>query len=99
MALVPLTSHPLSLPAMALLLGGAVATATILSHALRKVRSPDWVVALGWGVGGACAVGTGLWALQLGFWHATQDAAAAWFVVKPFVAAWVLRDATDPARG
>ncbi len=90
MALAPLILPPLTLAAVALLLAGAAATAAILAHTLRKLRSQDWVVALGWGLGGTVAVGTGLWTLQLGLWHATQDAASAWFVAKTFIAAWAL---------
>ena len=90
MALAPLTPHPLTLPTAALLLTGAVAFAAVLAHVLRKVRSHDWVVASGWGFGGAFALGTGLWALQLGLWHASQRAPAAWFAVTPFVGAWAL---------
>jgi diguanylate cyclase len=83
MALAPLTALPLPLTSVGLLLAGAAATAAILAHALHKVRSHDWVVAVGWGTGGALAVGTGLWALQLGLWHATQAAPAAWFHTQP----------------
>jgi len=90
MPLAPLTPHPLTLPTAALLLTGAVAFAAVLAHVLRKVRSHDWVVASGWGFGGAFALGTGLWALQLGLWHASQRAPAAWFAVTPFVGAWAL---------
>ena len=86
MPLAPLTALPLTLTSVGLLLAGAAATAAILAHALHKVRSHDWVVALGWGVGGALAVGTGLWALQLGLWHATQAAPAAWFHTQPVLA-------------
>ena len=89
MALAPLTPQPLTLAAFALLLAGAMATAMILAHSLRKVRSHDWVVASGWGLGGALAAGTGLWVLQLGLWHAVQTAPNAWFTARPFVAAWV----------
>ena len=90
MALAPLSAHALTLPAMATLLAGAAATGALLGHALRKSRSSDWVVALGWGAGGAFGVGTGLWALQLAVWHLTQSPATAWFVATPFVGAWVL---------
>ncbi|MES2960295.1 MAG: EAL domain-containing protein [Pseudomonadota bacterium] len=90
MALVPLTSHPLTLPTVALLLIGAAASIAILAHTLRKVRSHDWVVALGWGGGGALAVGTGIWVLQLGLWHAAQEAPTAWFHATPLLAAWAL---------
>jgi diguanylate cyclase (GGDEF)-like protein len=68
------------------LLGAA--NAALLLHALRKVRSQDWVVALSWGVGGAIAVGTGLWLLQLLAWRAAQPVAASWFNLGPFLAAW-----------
>ena len=88
MALAALTPQPLTLAAFALLLAGAMATAAILAHSLRKVRSHDWVVASGWGFGGAVAVGTGLWVLQLGLWYAVQTVPNDWFAVRPFVAAW-----------
>ena len=68
------------------LLGGA--NAALLLHTLRKVRSQDWVVALSWGVGGAMAVGTGLWLLQLLAWRAEHPLAAAWLNFGPFLAAW-----------
>ena len=90
MALAPLASQPLNLQTVAMLLCGAAATAAVLSHSMRKVRSQDWVVALGWGLGGACAVGTGLWALQLAFWRAAKGFGASWFVADPIVAAWAL---------
>ncbi len=90
MALAPLNIPALSLATMAALLAGGAATGAVLAHALRKARSHDWVVALGWGSGGAFAVGTGLWVLQLALWHAMQDPAAPWFVASPFVAAWML---------
>ncbi len=67
-------------------LGGAVAA--LLLHVLRKVRSQDWVVALCWGVGGAMAVGTGLWLLQLLSWRAALPQAAPWFHFWPFLASW-----------
>jgi diguanylate cyclase (GGDEF)-like protein len=67
-------------------LGGA--NAALLLHTLRKVRSQDWVVALGWGLGGAIAVGTGLWLLQLVAWRAAHPQAAQWFELGPFTAAW-----------
>ncbi len=69
-----------------LLLGGA--SAALLMHTLRKVRSQDWVVALGWGVGGAIAVGTGLWLMQLLAWRDAHEASALWFQLGPFLAAW-----------
>ncbi len=67
-------------------LGGAVAA--LLLHALRKVRSQDWVVALSWGGGGALVVGTGLWLLQLVSWRAAWPQAAPWFHLGPLVASW-----------
>ena len=90
MALASLNAHALSLPIVAMLLAGAAATAAVLAHTLRKSRSSDWVVALGWGAGGSLGVGTGLWALQLALWHVTQSPATAWFVATPFVGAWAL---------
>jgi diguanylate cyclase len=68
------------------LLGGA--TAALLLHTLRKVRSQDWVVASSWGVGGAVAVGTGLWLMQLLAWRNAHAPAALWFLWGPFLAAW-----------
>jgi diguanylate cyclase len=65
-----------------------VAVAALLLHVLRKVRSQDWVVALSWGGGGALAVGTGLWLLQLLSWRAALPQATPWFHVAPFVASW-----------
>ncbi len=67
-------------------LGGAVAA--LLMHVLRKVRSQDWVVALSWGGGGALAVGTGLWLLQLLSWRAALPQVTPWFHVWPFLASW-----------
>ena len=88
MALSPLTSPPLSLAAVALLVGSAAAVAVILAHGLRKARSQDWVVALGWGFGGAFAVGTGLVALQLGIWRASHELTALWFDGPLVVTSW-----------
>ena len=90
MALAPLTHAPVTLVAAALLLAGAAATAIILAHTLRKTRSQDWVVALGWGLGGSLAAGTGLWVLQLAAWHTTHAGNAAWFLATPFVGAWLV---------
>ena len=90
MALTPLNAYASSLLTVALLFAGAVITAVMLAHTLRKAKSSDWVVALGWGAGGAFSVGTGLWALQLATWHAMQGAATAWFLATPSVGAWVL---------
>ena len=94
MALAPLTHSPVTLVATALLLAGAAATAILLAHTLRKTRSQDWVVALGWGLGGSFAAGTGLWVLQLAAWHATHADDAAWFLATPFVGAWLVAMAT-----
>ena len=88
MALSPLTSPPLNLATVALLLFGAAATAVILAQALRKARSQDWIVALGWGSGGAFAVGTGLSTLQLGTWHASHALTALWFTGPLVVMTW-----------
>jgi diguanylate cyclase len=90
MALAPLTAHPLTLPALAYLLGAAAGTAAILAHTLRKVRSHDWVVAMGWWLGGSFSIGTGLWVMQVGLWHGTQAPGAEWFLAQPFVAGWGL---------
>ena len=72
-----------------LLLAVGVATAALLAHALRKVRSHDWVVSGGWLLGGALAVGTGLWLLQLLAWGFADPASKLWFAPLPFIAAWV----------
>jgi diguanylate cyclase (GGDEF)-like protein len=90
---MPLTSsvadvQTLTVPAAAVLLGIGAAVAGLLAHALSKVRTKDWVVALGWGLGGSFAVGTGLWLLQLQAWQQMQPAAAPWFDLLPFVLAW-----------
>lgn len=90
MALAALNSHALSLPTLAVLLIGAALTAALLAHALRKARSRDGVVAFGWMLSGALAVGTGLWVLQLALWHALQPPASAWFAGAPTAGAWVL---------
>ena len=90
MALVPLNVPALPPATLAALLAGGAATAMVLVCALRKARSHDWVVALGWGAGGALAAGTGLWTLQLALWHAVQDPAAPWFVARIFIGAWGL---------
>jgi diguanylate cyclase (GGDEF)-like protein len=78
----------LTVPVAAVLLGIGAAVAGLLAHALRKVRSNDWVVALGWGLGGSFAIGTGFWLLQLLAWRQVQPAAAPWFELLPFVLAW-----------
>ncbi len=64
------------------------AVAALLLHTLRKVRSQDWVVALCWGAGGAMAVGTGLWLLQLVSWRAAWPQAATWLHWGPLLACW-----------
>ncbi len=74
----------------ALLLALSAGMAVLLAHSLRKVRSQDWVVALGWSCGGAVAIGSAIWALQLLVWHGVQDGGAPWFNLRPFVGAWVL---------
>jgi diguanylate cyclase (GGDEF)-like protein len=90
MALAPLNIPALSLAATAALLVGSAGTAVVLVRALRKARSDDWVVAFGWGMGGAFATGTCLWVLQLALWHTVQDPSAPWFLTAPFVTAWGL---------
>ena len=80
----------LTLPTAAAVLGLAGGMAALLAHSQRKVRSLDWIVALGWACGGAIAVGTALWALQLAVWHGVQDGGVPWFRVEPFVAAWLM---------
>jgi diguanylate cyclase (GGDEF)-like protein len=72
-----------------MLLAVGAAAAGLLAHALRKVRSPDWVVAVGWAVGGALATGTGLWLFQLLAWGHGDAGATSWFARVPFVAAWM----------
>jgi len=90
MPLIPSAAdvQSLTVPVAAMLLGIGAAVAGLLAHALRKVRSNDWVVALGWGLGGSFAIGTGLWLLQLLAWRQVQPAAAPWFELLPFVLAW-----------
>ncbi len=89
-ALAVLNTQALPLPAWALLFAGAAGTALVLAQALREVRTSEWGPVLGWGLGGSFAVGTGLWALQLALWRATQAPATAWFAAAPLVAAWAL---------
>jgi diguanylate cyclase (GGDEF)-like protein len=79
----------LTVPGAAVLLGVGAVVGGLLAHALRKVRSSDWFVALGWSLGGSFAIGTGLWLLQLLAWRQMQPAAAPWFELLPFVLAWV----------
>jgi len=87
-AAMPAGVHALTVPDAAMLLAAGIASAGVLAHALRKVRSHDWVVAAGWAVGGALAAGTGLWLLQLLAWGHTGAASTSWFARVPFVAAW-----------
>jgi diguanylate cyclase (GGDEF)-like protein len=89
-ALAVLNTQALSLPALALLFAGAAGTALVLAQALREVRAVEWAPALGWGLGGSFAVGTGIWALQLALWHAAQQPTVAWFAAAPLVAGWAL---------
>jgi diguanylate cyclase len=86
----PLGAKDLSASQAAMLLAVGMVTAGLLGHALRKVRSADWVVSLGWGLGGALATGTGLWLLQLMVWRQALPALASWFALLPFVMAWVV---------
>jgi diguanylate cyclase len=90
MPLIPSAAdvQALTVPVAAVLLGIGAAVAGLLAHALRKVRSNDWLVALGWGLGGSFAIGTGLWLLQLLAWRQVQPTAAPWFELLPFVLAW-----------
>ena len=91
MAHDPLASgaHALGAADAALLLAVGMATAALLAHTLRKVRSPDWLVGFGWAIGGAVAVGTGLWLLQLLAWGLADPASRLWFTPAPFIAAWI----------
>ena len=93
MPLAPLALHALSPLATGLMLAAGAATALMLAHAVRKVRSHDWIVACGWGIGGAFAIGTGLWVMQVGLWYAVQHAASAWFFPTRYLAAWALSTA------
>jgi diguanylate cyclase (GGDEF)-like protein len=79
----------LNLTAAGALLAVGVVVAALLAHALRKVRADDWVVAVGWGVGGAAAVGTGLWLFQMLAWREVQPGMAPWHSLQPFAMAWV----------
>ena len=81
-------ANALTVPDALLLLAIGGVVGALLSHVLRKTRSHDWVVALGWGFGGALAVGTGLWLLQLLSWRQAQPEMAMWFELTPFVLAW-----------
>jgi diguanylate cyclase (GGDEF)-like protein len=81
-------AHVLSAQAALVLFVIGVAIALLLLQTLRKSRSQDWVVALGWGIGGAVSIGTGLWLLQLLAWRDVQPQASAWFELRPFLAAW-----------
>ena len=82
-------SAALSVPLVAALLAVAAVAAVVLAHTLRKLRSHDAVVVVCWGMGGALAVGTGLWALQLAIWFALQGYAG-WFRGAPLLGAWAL---------
>ena len=82
-------SAALALPLVAGLLAVAAVVALVLAHTLRKLRSQDAVVAVCWGLGGALAVGTGLWALQLAVWFALQGYAGG-FRGAPLLGAWGL---------
>lgn len=88
MVIAPLNATTLSLPAAAVLLLAGAATAVVLAHAMRRVRAPDGLLAFSWIVGGAVAVGTALWALQLAVWQSVQY--GAFFIATPFVAAWAI---------
>jgi diguanylate cyclase (GGDEF)-like protein len=77
-----------TVPVASVLLGVGASVGLLLAHALGKVRAKDWVVALGWGLGGAFAIGTGLWLLQLLAWQRMQPHAAPWFELLPFALAW-----------
>ena len=79
----------LSVPLVVGLLAVASVVAVVLGHTLRKLRSHDAVVVVCWGLGGALAVGTGLWALQLALWFALQ-ADAGGFRGAPLLGAWAL---------
>jgi diguanylate cyclase (GGDEF)-like protein len=81
-------THALSVADAFMLLAVGLMVGALLGHALRKTRSQDWVVALGWGLGGSVAVGTGLWLLQLLAWRQAQPGMATWFELAPFVLAW-----------
>jgi diguanylate cyclase (GGDEF)-like protein len=81
-------THALSVADAFMLLAVGLMVGALLGHALRKTRSQDWVVALGWGLGGSVAIGTGLWLLQLLAWRQAQPGMATWFELAPFVLAW-----------
>jgi diguanylate cyclase len=83
-----LGATPLTTLQAAMLVAVGLATAGLMGHTLRKVRSTDWVVALGWGLGGSAAVGTGLWLLQLMVWRDALPGMAQWFDLPAFVLSW-----------
>ena len=81
---------PLTLQTLAALMLVGTVAAGVLAHAQRKVRSHDVVVAAGWGLGGALAVGTALWLLQLLVWRGMKGPWTAWFMPEPLGLAWLL---------
>lgn len=85
----PPGAQVLTVQAAAVLLMVGIAVALLLAHTLRKVRSDDWVVALGWGLGGSVALGTGLWLFQLLAWRQVQTGAAPWYDLLRFTLAWI----------
>jgi diguanylate cyclase len=76
----------LTVPTAAAILLFAAGMAVLLAHALHKARSQDWVVALGWALGGSVATATALWSLMLLGW--LTFAGAGGVRAEPFAAAW-----------
>lgn len=88
MVIAPLNASMLSLPAAVVLLMAGAATAVVLAHTIRRVRSPDSILALSWVLGGAVGIGTALWALQLAVWQSVQYGAE--FMATPLIWAWAI---------
>ncbi|HET9976498.1 MAG TPA: diguanylate cyclase, partial [Burkholderiaceae bacterium] len=77
----------LTAPTAAAILLFAAGMAVLFAHALHKARSHDWVVALGWALGGSIASATALWALTLLGWL-TFGGESGSVRAEPLAAAW-----------
>ncbi|MFO1218837.1 MAG: EAL domain-containing protein [Burkholderiaceae bacterium] len=73
---------------LAMLVAGL--TSTVLMHALRTTRSADAMIGWSWVLGGAVAVGTGLWSAQSLALLSGRTAVGAVYGLKWIAAAWAV---------
>ncbi|MEK8049224.1 EAL domain-containing protein [Ideonella sp. DXS22W] len=86
-ALMP-TAHDPRIVALSFLI--ALAASYVALDLARRVRSPDRLLALGWGLGGSLALGTGIWAMHFLGLLAFEVPVALGFAPLPTALSWLV---------